>query len=97
MASQHRITCVNKEHRQNPHECIKHVGGINDNGTRWRLTQAEAIAYIENKTYEFFVRSGTHVAWVIVAMSPYGHKYLKTQSDGYLPDNLLSLNECPLS
>jgi hypothetical protein len=33
--------------------------------------------------------------WVIIAVSPYGHKYLKTQADGEHPDNLLSLPECP--
>ncbi|WP_293875992.1 MULTISPECIES: DUF3892 domain-containing protein [unclassified Sphingomonas] len=32
---------------------------------------------------------------VIVARSVSGNKYLKTQSDGEQPNNLLSLPECP--
>jgi len=31
---------------------------------------------------------------IIVAVSKYGHKYLKTESDGEEPNNLLSLPEC---
>jgi hypothetical protein len=34
------------------------------------------------------------VADVIVAISRYGHKYLKTVADGEQPNNLLSLYEC---
>ena len=32
---------------------------------------------------------------MIVAKSRWGHKYLKTDSDGEQPDNLLALPECP--
>jgi len=32
---------------------------------------------------------------VIIAVSKYGNEYLKTESDGEQPDNLLSLPECP--
>ena len=31
---------------------------------------------------------------VVVAVSRFGHSYLKTQADGEVPDNLLSLPEC---
>jgi hypothetical protein len=32
---------------------------------------------------------------VVVAVSRYGNKYIKTTADGEQPDNLLSLPECP--
>ena len=35
------------------------------------------------------------LAWVIVAMDPYGNKYLKTERDGDTPNDLLGLPECP--
>ena len=37
-----RIRCINKDDRYNPYEAITHVGGINPNGKRWKLTQKEA-------------------------------------------------------
>jgi hypothetical protein len=88
------IKCINKSDRSNPHERITHVGGVNPNGSNWRLPQQDAIAYIENDTYRFYVHQGGRTAYVIVAVSQYGHKYLKTEADGAQPDNLLSLMEC---
>lgn len=96
MADRHQVLCVNKGDRTNPHERITHIGGKNADGTRWRLTQQEAIQGIENGKWTFYVqRSGSNTVDVIVATSRYGHKYLKTTADGEQPNNLLSLPECP--
>ena len=92
--SRHQVHCVNKNDRNSAHERITHIGGFNDNGTRWKLTQEEAIAGIESGKYEFFVSAGGSTSEVIVA-SRNGRKYLKTTNDGDEPNNLLSLPECP--
>jgi len=94
MPATHQINCINKTDRFNPHDRIHSVGGI-DNGKRWNLSQEEAIAGIESGKWQFFVHVGGESVWVIVAVSRYGNKYLKTQNDGEQPDNLLSLLECP--
>lgn len=91
-----RVECINKTDRLNPHERIRNIGGANADGSRWKLTQEAAIEGIESGKWSFYVErpAGDRVD-VIVAVSAYGNKYLKTTSDGDQPNNLLSLPECP--
>jgi len=90
-----KINCINKDDRNNPYEAITHIGGINPDKTFWKLTLKEAIASIKNGKYSFYVENpiGDKVN-VVIAISPYGNEYLKTESDGDRPNNLLSLLEC---
>jgi len=90
-----QISCINKREHQNPHERITHVGGIH-NESRWRMTENEAIISIAQGKYDFYVSVNGREVDVIVAEHE-GRKYLKTTADGYAPNNLLSLNECPLA
>lgn len=84
-----QITCITKDEPKNPYERITHVGG-----TGFYVTQREAIQDIErdSRAYNVSVRGDT--VWVIVAVSRYGNKYIKTQNDGDEPNNLLSLPQC---
>ena len=95
MAQSIQIQCVNKTDRFNPHERISHVGGLNPDGTRWKLPQEQAVDGAEADKWRFYVSVGGHSVWVVVATSRFGNKYLKTEPDGEQPDNLLSLRECP--
>ena len=88
-----QIKCINKRDRDNPHERITHVGGVEDK--RWKITQQEAIAYIESGDWRFFVSDGRNSVWVEIGVSRYGNKYLTTEADGESQNNLLSLPECP--
>ena len=96
MATQVRIDCVNKSDRYNPHERIRNIGGVNPDRTRWKLSEDEAIQGIRSGKWEFYVeRPAGHRVNVVIARGPSGHDYLKTESDGEQPNNLLALPECP--
>jgi hypothetical protein len=96
MAQLVRIQCINKSDRTNAYERIRFVGGLNPDGSRWKLAEPEAITGIESEKWAFYVERPTgHRANVVVATSAHGRKYLKTEPDGEQPDNLLALRECP--
>lgn len=93
MAKTCEIKCINKDDRLNPFLRITHVGGYVT--SQWKLTTDQAIRYIEDGEWDFYVRVGGRPVRVIVAVSRFGNKYLKTEADGAEPNNLLSLPECP--
>lgn len=89
-----QVTCVNKTPRYDPHDRIQSLGGPAGGG--WKLSQSEVIALIEKGEWNFYTANASgQGVWIVVAVSRYGHKYLKTEPDNEQPDNLLSLPECP--
>jgi hypothetical protein len=83
-----RVTCINKQPRNDSHEGITHLGGAT-----WRWTRQEVINSIEAKTNTFFTLVGGNRAEVGVVNGANG-KYLRTYADGKWNDNLLALPEC---
>ncbi len=55
--SVHQVQCINKCDRDNPWERITHIGGLNADGTRWRVTQKDAIDGINSGKWKFWVSS----------------------------------------
>jgi len=92
MPENRQISCINKNNRSSAYDRIESVGGTH-NGSKWKLSLADAIRGIENGTYTFYTSVGGHVRKVIIATRN-GTKYLKTEADSDTPDNLLSLPEC---
>ncbi len=90
----HQIDCIEKNDRFDPTEAIERVGGQNRDGTRWSLSQKEAIAGIKSGKWSFFVETAGRSVNVIVAESRFGNDYIKTEADDYDPNNLLSLQDC---
>jgi hypothetical protein len=89
-----QITCIRKTNRIDPHERIEGVGGISPDGSSWYISHDQAIAAIESGEWKFWTSGGGKSVWVIIAERS-GHKYLKTEPDNVLPDNLLHLPVCP--
>ncbi len=90
----HEICFIKKSGRSNAHERIELVGGVSQQGRRWRLSQDDVVRAIEAGRFNFYVERAGRPVDVVVAVTR-GHKYLKTSDDGEQPENLLSLPECP--
>jgi hypothetical protein len=88
-----QVSCITKREHHNPHERIVGIGGV-DKGVRWWRAEDDAIRDVEHDPTSYFVSVNNRSVWVIVAMHN-GRKYLKTDTDGYVPNNLLSLPDCP--
>jgi Protein of unknown function (DUF3892) len=89
-----QISCIIRGDRFEPRAQITHIGGCRETG-RWQITQEEAIEYIENHDFSFWVRIAGKSVWVMVAEGPSGAKYLKSEADDSAPLDLLSLPDCP--
>lgn len=84
-----QVTCITKRQHQNPHERIQGIGGVG-----WWRAEDDAIRDVEGDSGSYNVSVGGKTVWVIVATHN-GRKYLKTETDDYAPNNLLSLADCP--
>lgn len=100
--SDHEVKCINKSDRYNPWERITHIGGLNGDGSRWKLTQQDAIDGIKSGKWRFYVESLSRAligkdsrVWLKVEVSRFGNEYLTTEADGENQNNLLNLPECP--
>ncbi len=95
MAQRVPVGCINKTDRSSAHERIRNIGGINIDGTRWTMTQDQAIQAIKDGRYSFYVEPAPGRLVDVVIARRLGREYLKTTADGDQPDNLLALRECP--
>ena len=84
-----RVTCINKQPRQNPYEGITHLGG-----PTWRWTRQEVITSIRARTNTFHTLVDGKRADIGIVEGSNG-PYLRTHADGQWNDNLLALPECP--
>jgi hypothetical protein len=88
-----RIQCINKwPSHEDRHRRIQAVGGTDE--TRWKDSEETAIANVKRDAQSYYVSEQGKSVWVVVKKHD-GRDYLKTQTDHFLPDNLLSLPECP--
>ncbi len=87
----HQITCIVKRgSHYNPHERIAYIGNQAQN---WMISEDSGIRRIESGADSFYTNVNGRAAEIVVA-THIGRKYLKTDADGYAPNNLLNLGEC---
>jgi len=93
----YQVTTITKNPRFDRHHAIQNIGGVLSTGVPWKITQQEAVNLIDTRQHTFFVSVGGRRANVITEPSAFvsGLRYLKTDADGVLADNLLSLPPCP--
>jgi hypothetical protein len=94
MAQQVQVSCINKTSRSSAHERIQNIGGVNGDGSRWRMSESQAIQDIKNGRYAFYVERPVGRRVNVIIASRLSREYLKTEADGEQPDNLLALPEC---
>jgi len=92
-----QVLCITKHgDHYDPHERIQGLGGV-EAGKRWWMKESDIIAELEKPSsaqrWNFYVSVNGKTVWVIIAAHN-GRKYLKTEADGYAPNNLLDLPEC---
>ncbi|WP_050385984.1 DUF3892 domain-containing protein [Bradyrhizobium pachyrhizi] len=84
-----RITCIVKlPTHQDHHRRIQAVGG-----SGWQHPEETAIANVKRDPDAYEVTEQGKMAKVVVKTHD-GREYLKTENDRFLPDNLLSLDDC---
>src|SRR3982751_6296148 len=84
------VSFVSRAYSHDPHERIENIGGVNSDRTRWKLSQAAAIAAIEAGTDEFFIVTAEQKAKLVV-FTHRGEKYLNTERGQTHPDDLFNL------
>ncbi len=91
----YQIHCVGRSDRLNHDRRIRHIGGVNADGARWRISEAAAIAGIEAGRWSFYISGTGRDVDIVVATSRYGNQYIKaTDDDGLHPAGLLALPQC---
>eukprot|EP01035_Chromulina_nebulosa_P015809 gene15809-biopygen13469 len=84
------VSHVSRAYSSDPLERIEFISGVNSDHTRWKLSQAAAIAAIEGGTDEFFITTPDGVVKLVVFHRG-GQKYLQTEREKTHPDELLHL------
>lgn len=91
----YQVKCIRRDGRDIDRR-IDRLGGIAPDGATWNDTIDNVVQFIRNQQHRFWTSVNGKSVWVVVRVHPTsGRYYLATENDGYPPNNLLSLPECP--
>lgn len=68
---------------------VRHIGGESSEFT-WQHTHEQAVHFIEEGLFDYYVNSGRNPMRLEVGVTPNGCKYLKTKADNGTPHVLLN-------
>jgi hypothetical protein len=88
MADRH-VTCTKKD-GADPDRRIDRLGGV---GFNEHIDTV--IRHIEGGVHTYYSLVNGRRANIVVRVHPNGRKYLTTEGDGFPPNNLLQLPNCP--
>jgi hypothetical protein len=66
------VSCIRRAERADAAKQIIGIGGRNEDGAIWKLSQHEAIAAIERRGWAFGTRQGCELVRLAVATNPGG-------------------------
>lgn len=92
-----KITCINKDNGDHldPHEAITHLGWINESTKKsGKCTRLDMVDFLEKGNSAYVKDVWGNIVYLVVRISRFGNKFVKTVADGRETNNLLSLVEC---
>lgn len=91
MVKSYKVWFVKRRESEDVYKQITHIGGLTEDYYRWIISLDEAINGIETGRWIFYVQHNGSQERVVIGQSPDGNKYLKTETDASVPENLLNL------
>ena len=82
--------------KANPPQRVRYVGGMNPDGTLWKLSEDVAIAGLKEGKWRFWTADDKKSVWVVANKSASGREYLKAETDWVQPATLLALPDLPI-
>ncbi|BDI06332.1 MULTISPECIES: DUF3892 domain-containing protein [Burkholderiales] len=90
-----QVTCIR---RWGPQNTIQQLGGLNPDGSSWRMSSDQMVQMIESGRFRFFVRAVVagieRDVRLVVDTSPRGRKFPRTDMDDTAANNLEQLPTC---
>ena len=84
------VSYVTKDMSRDPYERITYLGGAG-----WQRSQPEVVQRIEQGLEDYYITLHGVPAKLVVELSRFGAKYLKTEIEGEEPHLLLSMPASP--
>ncbi|MBX9728743.1 MAG: DUF3892 domain-containing protein [Sphingopyxis sp.] len=85
----YQITCIHRDGPDRDWRIDRIAGPLGS----WSIDEAIALIKRGNR---FWTSVQNRSVWIVIDKHPIsGREYLRTEADGFPPNNLLSLKECP--
>lgn len=89
-----QIICTKKD-GADPDYCIDAFGSVGSDGKRYTDTLASLLASIDSGNTNYVMVHGRRVEVLPMKHPRTGRRYVTTEADGFPPNNLLKLPDCP--